>query len=57
MSSVLPGVADVLASLLTPHKVLMSDDDHISDCGAVIYAREYYADWAPHLVPQHKEDK
>ena len=26
MSSVLPGVADVLASLLTPHKVLMSDD-------------------------------
>ena len=39
------------------NKVLMSDDDHISDCGAVIYAREYYADWAPHLVPQHKEDK
>lgn len=32
-------------------KVLMSDDDHISDVGAIMYAREHYKEWAALLKP------
>lgn len=33
------------------HAVLMYDDDHISASGAIIYAREHYADWRSLLCP------
>ena len=28
------------------NKVLMQDDDHISDAGGILYAQKYYEDWA-----------
>lgn len=36
------------------NKVWMEDSNHISECGAVMYAREFYEVWRPYLCPNEE---